>query len=228
MKLSVVIPAYNEESTLAALVARVRAVPLEGVEREIIVVDDGSTDATAKVAASMEGPDLKVVSLRVNSGKGAALRRGFAEATGDYLIVQDADLEYDPGDYPKLLEPLRAREADAVYGSRILGDNTRSYFSYYWGGRILTLAFNLLYGRRLTDLTTCYKVFRKEDAAGLECDGFEFCEEITARLIRRGRRLTEVPIRYAPRSFKAGKKIGWVDGLRALWTMLRLRLGRPR
>jgi glycosyltransferase involved in cell wall biosynthesis len=228
VKLSVVIPAYNEERTLAEVVRRVQAVPLGDVQREIVIVDDGSTDRTPEIVASLVSPGLVAIRLPRNEGKGAALRRGFEAASGDWVIVQDADLEYDPGDYPRLLEPLRERRADAVYGSRILGSNGRSYFSYYWGGRLLTAAFNLIYGQRLTDLTTCYKMFLRDDAAGLSCDGFEFCEEVTARLVRRRRRLVEVPIRYAPRSMAEGKKIRWFDGLIALWTMLRLRFGREK
>jgi len=228
LKLTIVIPAYNEAKTLAEVVGRVRAVDLEGIDREILIVDDGSTDGTAEVAARLEGADLRLIRMAKNSGKGAALRRGFEAATGDLIIVQDADLEYDPGEYPKLLAPLRSGAADVVYGSRIVGENAKSYLVYYWGGRALTLVFNLLYGGRLTDLTTCYKAFRREDALGLglESDGFEFCEEITAKLLLRGLRIVEVPISYSPRSFEAGKKIGWKDGFMALWTMFRLRFAR--
>jgi len=230
LKLSVVIPAFNEERTLGQVIARVREVEIAPVEREIIVVDDGSTDGTAALAEKMAGADLRLIRMPRNSGKGAALRRGFEEATGDYILVQDADMEYEPGDYPKLLEPILRGEADAVYGSRIRGANTKSYFSFYWGGRALTFVFNILYGKRLTDLTTCYKLFRRDDAlgAGLECDGFEFCEEITAKLFLAGRRVREVPIRYRPRSFEAGKKIGWTDGVKAIWTMLRFRFSARR
>ncbi|MBI3447692.1 MAG: glycosyltransferase family 2 protein [Acidobacteria bacterium] len=225
MKLSVVIPAFNEERTLADIVGRVRAIETPGWEREIIVVDDGSIDGTPGVIASLAGPDLTARRQAPNRGKGAALRVGFAAATGDFIVIQDADSEYDPADLPALLDALRASGADAAYGSRILGSNPKSYFSYYWGGRLLTAIFNLVYGQRLTDVTTCYKIFRLEDALelGLACDGFEFCEELTARLVRAGRRIVEAPITYAPRSIAEGKKIRWHDGLTAIWTMLRLR-----
>jgi len=227
MKLSVVIPVYNEERTLAEVVARVRAVAFPGWEREIVIADDGSTDGTAKVIASLAGPDLVASPERLNRGKGAALRRGIRAASGEVVVVQDADLEYDPGDLPALLDRLVSTRAGAVYGSRILGTNPRSYFSYYWGGRLLTAIFNLLYGERLTDLTTCYKMLRRDEALalGLTCEGFEFCEEVTARLVRRNLRIVEVPIHYAPRSIDEGKKIRWHDGLTAIWTMLRLRFG---
>jgi glycosyltransferase involved in cell wall biosynthesis len=227
LKLSVVIPAYNEEGTLSEVVARVRAVRIPRTDIEIVIVNDGSTDGTSEVLKRLAGSDLTAVELPINRGKGAALRRGFEAATGDVVIVQDADLEYDPADYVKLLEAFQKDGADVVYGSRILGSNPRSYFSYYWGGRILTAAFNLLYGTRLTDLTTGYKMFRRPDALslGLNRDGFEFCEEVTARLLRRGRRIVERPIGYAPRSLREGKKIRWIDGVTALWTMLRLRFG---
>ena len=225
MKLSVVIPAYNEERTLAAVVGRVRAVATPGWEREIVVVDDGSIDGTAGVLDSLAGPDLVAVRQASNRGKGSALRAGFQKASGDFVLVQDADLEYDPADIPALLVPLTSRRAEAVYGSRILGGNRKSYFSFYWGGRLITFVFNLLFGERLTDLTTCYKAFRRDDALamGLACDGFEFCEEVTALLVKKGRRIAEVPIRYAPRSIEEGKKIRWHDGLTAIWTMIRLR-----
>jgi len=232
LKLSVVIPAYNEERTLAGVVARVRAIVTPGWEREIVVVDDGSTDGTSAVVAAIAGPDLAARRLETNRGKGAALRAGFAAATGEFIVIQDADSEYDPADLPSLLDALRAGGADAAYGSRILGSNPKSYFSYYWGGRLLTAIFNVVYGQRLTDVTTCYKVFRRKDALelGLTCDGFEFCEELTARLVRSGRRIVEAPITYAPRSIAEGKKIRWHDGLTAIWTMVRLRFssGAPR
>lgn len=229
MKLSVIIPAYNEERTLREVVSRVRAVSLDGVALEIVIVNDGSTDGTSRVIDSLSRENLVSVSLPENRGKGAAVRRGFEAATGDLVVVQDADLEYDPADYPKLLEPFSRRAADAVYGSRIMGRNPRSYLSYYWGGKLITAAFNLAFGERLTDLTTGYKILRRQDAVGLglECDGFEFCEEVTARLVMHGLRLVEVPIAYRPRSMAEGKKIRWADGIMALWTILRLRLAGP-
>ncbi len=227
MRLSVLVPTYNEARTLAEVIRRVRDRAPAGVDLEVIVIDDGSVDATAAVAESCDPP---VVLLRHdrNRGKGAALRTGLARAGGDVVIVQDADLEYDPADWAPILSRI-ASGARVVYGSRILGGNPRSYRRYDWGGRFLTFVFNALYRTRLTDITTCSKAFVRDAIAGvpLTCDRFEFCVEITARLVRRGERIVEVPITYRPRSMEEGKKIRWHDGLSALWVIVRMLRSRP-
>jgi dolichol-phosphate mannosyltransferase len=231
MKLSVVIPCYNEERTLAAVLERVLAAPPATVAREILVVDDGSTDRSVAIAEEYAAKHSGVVFSHrqpTNMGKGAAVRAGFAAATGDVVLIQDADLEYDPNDYEALIRPFENPEVLVVYGSRIKGSRNRSYDRYYWGGRGVTFFTNLVYGSRLTDEPTGYKVFRRGflQTIPLECDGFEFCPEITAKVLRRGVTIHEVPIAYHPRSFEEGKKINWRDGFRALWTLLRFRWGR--
>lgn len=228
MKLSVVIPCFDEEATLPLILERVLAAPPAEVMKEIIVVDDGSGDASATIARRFEAEHpgvVRLIQLPHNRGKGAAVITGFRHATGDIVLIQDADLEYDPNDYPALLAKFADPAVAVVYGSRILGSRKRSYHRYYWGGRLVTLATNLLYGTHLTDEPTCYKVFRRPvlDALELCSEGFEFCPEITAKVLRRGFRIHEVPIHYHPRSFAEGKKIGWRDGLRAIKTLLRYR-----
>lgn len=227
MRLSVLIPAFNEASHIAEVIARVRAAARPDLSLEIVVVDDGSVDGTARVVEGLAGADLRLIRHEANRGKGAAIRSGLPATTGDAVLVQDADLEYDPGDYPALLRPVREEGAQVVYGSRILGGNPRSYLRFYWGGRFVTAVFNLLYGRRLTDLTTCYKLFRRDLLVSLplRCERFEFCPEVTAMVARRGIAIREVPIGYSPRSIAQGKKIRWHDGVSALWTLARLRLG---
>jgi glycosyltransferase involved in cell wall biosynthesis len=226
MKVSIVIPCFNEERTLAAAVDRVLAASV--ADREILIVDDGSTDRSPQIAAEYaeKHPDV-VRSLRLpqNRGKGAAVRTGFAAATGDVVLVQDADLEYDPADYPALLAPFSDPAVVVVYGSRIRGSRRRSYTHYYWGGRLVTLFTNVVYGSSLTDEPTGYKAFRRAvlNSIPLQCDGFEFCSEITAKLLRRRVPIHEVPIAYNPRSFAEGKKINWRDGIVAIRTLLRFR-----
>ncbi|MFW6159112.1 MAG: glycosyltransferase family 2 protein [Planctomycetota bacterium] len=230
--LSVVIPVYNERETWRRVVERVAAVEVPGLTKQMILVDDGSTDGTraelsefARNAEDELGAEraranrVAVVFHLRNRGKGAALRTGFAAADGDVVIIQDADLEYDPAEYPRLVAPIVAGEADVVYGSRFAGGRRKGHWTNYLANRFLTALSNLTTGLRLTDMETCYKAFRREiiQALPLEQDRFGFEPEVTAGVARLGVRVREVPIRYAPRDRAAGKKIGWRDGLRAIW-----------
>ncbi len=223
MKLSVVMPAYNEAKTIREIVRRVQAVP---VEKEIVIVDDGSTDGTRDILRELDGKDgVRVIFQPFNQGKGAAVSTGFREATGDVVIVQDADLEYDPMEYPKLLAPIEQGHADVVYGSRFLGGGARRVL-YFWhtiGNRFLTLASNMFTNLNLTDMETCYKMFRREVVSSMRIESRRFGiePEITAKVARRGYRIYEVPISYYGRTYEEGKKIGWKDAFSALWTIVR-------
>ena len=222
MKTSILIPAFNEEATICEIVRRVQASP---IEKEIIIVDDGSTDRTPSLLASLQAKNIVVVRHPRNLGKGAAVRTGLEHVRGDIVLIQDADLEYDPSDYPKLIAPILRGEADVVYGSRIRGQTRRGYLCYYLGGRMLSWLANRLYGTQLTDVPTGYKVFRTQllKSIDLRTDGFGFCAEITAKLARRGHKIVEVGISYRPRSFREGKKITWRSGLAFIWTLVRCR-----
>jgi glycosyltransferase involved in cell wall biosynthesis len=225
MKLSVVMPAYNEIDTIREIVKRVLAVP---IEKELLIVDDGSTDGTRDVLRELDGRDgVRVLLQPANRGKGAAIARGFREARGDYVVIQDADLEYDPNDYPRLLHPIETGEADVVYGSRFLGGGERRVL-YFWhtvGNRLLTLLSNMLTNLNLTDMETCYKAFRREvvQSITIESPRFGLEPEITAKVARRRYRVYEVPISYYGRTYEEGKKIGFRDGISAVWTMLKFR-----
>ncbi|HYV40122.1 MAG TPA: glycosyltransferase family 2 protein [Gemmataceae bacterium] len=223
-RLSVVIPVYNECRTLAEIIRRVRAVP---IHKEIIIVDDGSTDGTLDLLHLMRGePDLRLFSHLANRGKGAALKTGFLQARGDIIIVQDADLEYHPTDYPRLIEALLQKDADVVYGSRFLAKSLPGRpFWHTFGNRVLTSMSNMFTGFDLTDMETCYKAFRREIIAAiaptLKQQRFGIEPELTAKLARGGYRIHEVPISYSRRTFQQGKKIGWRDGVNALWCIVR-------
>ncbi len=247
MKLSVIIPVYNEKSTIFEILNRVRDVP---VEKEIIVVDDGSTDGTKEILKELPFPssfpllsllptgekvrmrgsgqgggDIKIILKEKNEGKGAAIREGLKHITGGAVVIQDADLEYDPMDWLKMLKLMEEKNASVVYGSRILGKGEKSSLSFYYGGRFLSLLANALYGINITDEPTCYKMFKTDvlKSVKLDCTGFEFCPEVTAKVAKKGYRIYEVPISYKPRKIKEGKKIRWKDGVVAIRTLLKQR-----
>ena len=228
MNLSVVIPVYNEVKTVREIVDRVRANPLVS---EIVLVDDCSNDGTRDVLRSMApAPDLRVLFHEVNRGKGAALRTGFQHVSGDVVVIQDADLEYDPREYAKLLRPIEAGLADVVYGSRFAGGESHRVL-YFWhsvGNKLLTLFSNMLTNLNLTDMETCYKMFRREvlDSVSVEENRFGFEPEITGKIAALGCRVYEVGISYGGRTYAEGKKIGWKDGVRALWCILKYRPSR--
>lgn len=225
MNVSVIIPCYNEKSTIQAIVEAVKAV---NIASEIVIVDDGSTDGTRDILKHWAKDDalVRIIFHQQNQGKGAAVRTGFAEAKGDVFIIQDADLEYDPRDYPVLLKPIEEGRSQVVYGSRFLGAPHKTM--YFWNmvaNRILTLTTNILYNTILTDMETCYKVFRAEVVRGMKLRSrrFEFEPEITAKVLKRRYRIYEVPISYNGREWNEGKKIKWTDGPIALWTLIRYR-----
>lgn len=224
MRLSVVVPAYNEEATIRPILERVRAV---GIVHEIVVVDDCSSDRTGAVLGELSWPNLTVLHHHVNQGKGAAIRSGIGAVTGDVVVIQDADLEYDPREFPRLLAPLRQGRAHAVYGSRFLGRPRKMTLVQWVGNRFLTLSTNTLYGTGLTDMETCYKLMPTRIARDLDlrCRRYDVEPEITAKLLRAGYKIVEVPISYEGRDAHAGKKIRWTDGFPALRALAVNRLG---
>ena len=222
--LSIIIPAYNEEATVGKAVERVISVD---IAKEILAVDDGSTDNTRKILEELSRRYPGVVRIfhhDVNRGKGAAIRTAIPYVRGSAVIIQDADLENDPNDIPRVVRPIMEGEAEVVFGSRVLGGG-RFFNIYYLGGRFLSFVTNILYGTHITDEPTCYKAFRTEvlKRMDLECTGFEFCPEVTAKVAKAGYEIKEVPISYNPRSSREGKKLRWKDGFTALYTLLKYR-----
>ncbi|HBZ01673.1 MAG TPA: glycosyl transferase [candidate division Zixibacteria bacterium] len=223
MKLSVIIPVYNEERTIAELISRVKAVKLN---MEIIVVNDGSVDGTSRILDTLDG--ITVINKK-NGGKGSAIREGITAVTGDVIVIQDADLEYDPNDFVMMLDVMNKQAADVVYGSRVLHEGYEiSYRRYYLGGKLVTWTANLLYGLNITDEPTCYKMIKTDllRSLNLQCSRFEFCPEVTAKLARRKIKIVEVPISYFPRTIEDGKKINALDGFEAIWTLIKYRFVR--
>ena len=222
MKLSIVIPVYNEKNTIRTIVKKVKEVD---IDKEIVIVDDFSTDGTREILKEMEGDVDNIIYHQKNQGKGAALRTGFNHITGDCVVVQDADLEYEPQEYHLLLKPILENKADVVYGSRFLGGHPHRvlYFWHYVGNRLLTLLSNMFTNLNLTDMETCYKVFKTEVIKDIkiEQNRFGFEPEITAKVARKKVRIYEVGISYYGRSYSEGKKIGWKDGMKAIWCILK-------
>ena len=226
MKLSVLIPAYNEIETINEILAIIKSVALS-LKLEIIIVDDGSTDGTREYLKEVDDSDIKVFFHPKNYGKGKAIRTAFEKSTGDIILIQDADLEYDPNDYIPLLKPIISGDAEVVYGNRRgLGSMEKSYARFYWGGRLLTALTNLLYQTSIHDEPVCYKVFKRNvlDNITLKCERFEFCPEVTAKVAKAGYKIYEVPISYKPRKITQGKKINWKDGVHAIWTLVKYRI----
>ena len=227
-KLSVIVPVYNERNTVVEVLRRMRAVELpDGIEREIIVIDDGSNDGTRDVLRQLGDSTVRVLVHDVNRGKGASVRTGLALATGDYVLIQDADLEYDPDDWPRLIAPVIRGRARVVYGSRFTGERRNMLLLHWIGNRMLSLVTNVLFNSTLSDMETCYKLVDRSllNDLALRSDHFDIEPEITAKILKRGIRIYEVPISYMGREFDEGKKITWRDGFAALWTLVKFRFG---
>ena len=225
-KLSIIMPVYNEKKTIAIILDRVRNVRLKNVKKEVIIVDDCSTDSTRDFLRKIKNKDIKVLYHKKNIGKGAAIRTALSHATGSIVLIQDADLEYDPKDYPRLIKPILEGKAKVVYGSRLLGRKSKySKFAYYAAGKSLTFLSNLLYNAKITDEPCGYKAFRAEvlKGANLKCKRFEFCPEITAKVSKKRIRIYEVSSSYSPRSRDEGKKIRFRDWLEAVFTLIKYR-----
>jgi dolichol-phosphate mannosyltransferase len=229
MKLSIIVPVYNEQKTINEVIERVMAVDLGPIEREVIIANDGSYDDTRRVIEDhgwLRDPRVRLCENPINLGKGAAVRHGLSAATGDILLIQDADLELDPEEYGQLLAPILERRTDVVYGSRFLGPAGRAPLRTRVANRFLTSLTNLLFGGRLTDMETAYKVFRRDviRSLRLRCVGFDFEPEVTARILLAGHHIVEVPIGYEPRTVTEGKTISWVDALDAVYVLFKCRL----
>jgi glycosyltransferase involved in cell wall biosynthesis len=225
MKLSVIMPVFNERNTVQEILRRVRSVDLGEIVIEIIVVDDASSDGTPDILRLEEDSTVKVFRHPVNQGKGAAIRTGLPHATGDLVIIQDADLEYDPDDYRVLLAPILKKKAEVVYGSRFTGEHRDMLFWHMMGNKFLSLVTNVLYNTTLSDMETCYKLFTRQALEGIEIrsNRFNFEPEITAKMLKKKVRIYEVPISYAGREYEEGKKITWRDGFSALWALIKYR-----
>jgi glycosyltransferase involved in cell wall biosynthesis len=231
MKLSIIIPVYNEEGTIKEIISRVKKVKIsKDITKEIIVIDDKSTDSSLKILKKIK--DIKLLNHKKNQGKGATIRSGLKHSTGEVIIIQDADLEYNPEDYSRLISPIITNKADVVYGSRlknypikIFGKKHTPFLTHYLGNKFLSFVTRLLYGSNITDMETCYKIFKKEVIKNikLEFDRFEFEPEITAKILKAGYKIHEVSIKVTPRGYDEGKKITWKDGFMAIWTLVKYR-----
>ena len=227
-KLSILIPAYNEESTLIQVIEQVKNIRLKNIEKEIIVINDASTDNTKKILDDLNDDSIGVFHHNKNMGKGAALVTGLNHSTGTIIIIQDADMEYSPNEYPKLLAPILNNQTKVVYGSRIdvIRKNLNEmYLLHYFGNRLLSIVTSILYWRKVTDMETCYKVFRREVVDGLELKSkrFDIEPEITAKILKKKYKIIEIPIGFSGRKFHEGKKITWKDGIKALYTLIKYR-----
>ena len=223
MKLTIIMPVYNERNTVKEILRRVRAVDLGEIAKEIIVVDDASTDGSADILKMEADSTIKVLHHAKNMGKGAAIRTGLEHMTGDFMVIQDADLEYDPEDYRALLAPMLKKKAEVVYGSRFTGEHRDMLFWHMLGNKLLSLTTNVLYNTTISDMETCYKMFWRGALEGItiKSNGFNFEPEITAKILKKKIRVYEVPISYAGREYSEGKKITWKDGLLAFWTLIK-------
>lgn len=218
--LSVIVPVYNERENILKIIDLIKNVP---VNKEIIIVDDGSSDGTGEILHKLKDDTIRTYRHPINIGKGAAIRLGLFYAKGDIVVIQDADLEYDPQDYLRLIEPILSGAADVVYGKRQFDPNKKTHLRYYWGGQFVTKLANFLYGINISDEPCCYKVFKADTLKQikLHCIGFEFCPEITAKIAKKGIKISEVPVSYNPRRMDEGKKIRWFDGLKAIYVLLK-------